>query len=221
MKALHLAVALASSALALHGSAPAAAADAGPAHHVRGTLEAVSDRQLTVKTASGMSVDVPIDPKTKVIGVVPAVLADISSGTFIGAANVPAGSSTSTRALEVVVFPQSMAGTGEGDYPWDLQAGKRQSMMTNGTVDIAARSGSMMTNGTVTGVNDRGAKIVTLEYKGGSKRVTILPGTPIVRIVPGSKSLLVDGAHVVVFPAAGGGAAPRVVVGVHGTVPPM
>jgi hypothetical protein len=220
MKAVHVAVA-ASLALVLHGTAPSAAADTVPAHHVRGTLDAVSDRQLTVKTAGGMSVDVPIDAKTKIIGVVPGALADITSGTFIGTANVPDGSSTSTRALEVVVFPQSMAGAGEGDYPWDLPAGKRQSTMTNGTVQASSLGGSMMTNGTVTGVNDRDVKTVTLEYKGGSKRVTIPSGVPIVRIVPGSRSLLVDGAHVVVFPDAGGGAAPRVVVGVRGTVPPL
>ena len=79
----------------------------------------------------------------------------------------------------------------------------------------------MMTNATVTGVNNGASKTVTLDYKGGSKKVTIAPGTPIVRVVPGSKSLLVAGAHVVAFPAHAGAAAPFVIVGEQGVVPPM
>jgi hypothetical protein len=121
--------------------------------------------------------------------------------------------------LEVVVFPQSMAGAGEGDYPWDLPAGKRQSSMTNGTV--VARRSAMMTNATVTGVNNGTSKTVTLQYKGGSKSVTIPPGIPIVRVVPGSKSLLKTGAHIFVKTAGGGSAAQFIAIGEQGVVPPM
>jgi hypothetical protein len=198
-------------------SVPALAQNAPPAHHIRGTLTAVADDRLTVSTPAG-PVSVPIDAKTKVVGVVAAGPDEITSGTFIGTANVPGPSSTSTRALEVVVFPASMAGTGEGDYPWDLPAG-RHSSMTNGTV--AARHGSMMTNGTVMGVNNRSSKIITLQYKGGSKMVTIPPGVPIVRVEAAPKSLLAAGAHVFVVAGKAGAAAPFVVVGEGGIVPPM
>jgi hypothetical protein len=212
---LSMICALAASTLAL---APVAqATDAPPAHHIRGTVTKATPRELTIQTATG-SVILPIDAKTGVIGVVPATAAEITSGTFIGTANVPGASSMSARALEVVVFPQSMAGAGEGDYPWDLPAGKGHSSMTNGTVGPS--HGSMMTNATVTGVNNGAVKTVTLEYKGGSKKVTIAPGTPIVRIVPGSKSLLATGAHVVAFPGPSGTAA-RIVVGEEGVTPPM
>jgi hypothetical protein len=171
-----------------------------------------------VKTDAG-PVTVRVDDATKVLDVVPASFDDIASGTFIGTANVAGNAPASSRALEVVVFPPSMAGAGEGDYPWDLPApANGHSSMTNGTVQ-AGRS-SMMTNGTVMGVNDRGAKTVTLQYKGGSKMVTISPNVPIVRIGPGTKSELTVGAHVVAFPSAGGAAA-RVVVGKDGAVPPM
>jgi hypothetical protein len=34
-------------------------------------------------------------------------------------------------AIEVLIFPPAMKGTGEGSYPWDL---KPKSTMTNGTV---------------------------------------------------------------------------------------
>jgi hypothetical protein len=58
-----------------------------------------------------------------------------------------------------------------------------------------------------------------MKYKGGEKVVTIQPGTPLVRIVPASKSLIVPGAHVVAFPRAS--AVRRIVVGEGGARPPM
>lgn len=199
-------------------SVGAAGADAPPVQHVRGTLTTVSPTEVTVSTAGG-PVKLTIGPKTRLVGVVPATAAEITSGAFIGTANVPGSSSMSARALEVVVFPASMAGTGEGDYAWDLPAGKAHSSMTNGTV--AARRGSMMTNATVTGVNNGSTKTVTLQYKGGSKKVSIEPGTPIVRIVPGSTALLTTGAHVFAVPGAAGAPAAALIVGEHGAIPPM
>ncbi len=125
-----------------------ALADPVPAVHVRGTISAVHGDSLTIATAKGPVV-VRIDPKTHVAGVLPATVDDISAGTFIGTANVPGPGAA--RALEVVVFPKAMAGTGEGDYPWDLPAGgNRMSAMTNGTV--LKPKHSSMTNATVTKV---------------------------------------------------------------------
>ena len=208
--------------------ASAAAADA-PAHHIRGTIASVSATSLSVETPSGTE-NVAIDGKTRVAGVVRGAASDITSGTFIGTANVPGPSSA--RALEVVVFPKSMAGTGEGDYAWDLPAGTGHSAMTNGTVGGGGHSmmtngtvgggggHSMMTNATVSHVSNGGAKTVTLNYKGGTKIVTIPADAPIVRIAPATKSALVKGAHVVVFPAPTG-AAKSVIVGENGVVPPM
>lgn len=195
--------------------ASAAAADA-PAHHIRGTIASVSATSLSVETPSGTE-NVAIDGKTRVAGVVRGAASDITSGTFIGTANVPGPASA--RALEVVVFPKSMAGTGEGDYAWDLPAGTGHSAMTNGTVG-GGGGHSMMTNATVSHVSNGGAKTVTLNYKGGTKIVTIPADAPIVRIAPATKSALVKGAHVVVFPAPTG-AAKSVIVGENGVVPPM
>jgi hypothetical protein len=190
------------------------AADA-PAHHIRGTITAVSGDTITIATADGPAV-VTISEKTHFAGVVPAKASDITPGTFIGTANVEG--TGPARALEVVVFPAAMKGTGEGDYPWDLPAGGgHMSTMTNGTV--AEPKMSTMTNGTVTSAQSGAVKVVKLTYKGGTKVVSIGPDTPIVRVEPGSRSLLVKGAHVVAFPPVSG--APFVVIGEHGTVPPM
>jgi len=123
-----------------------------PAQHVRGTISAVTPKLVTVTTATG-SVSVPLDAKTKVAGVVPATASEITSGTFIGTANVPGPGAA--RALEVVVFPKALAGTGEGDYPWDLPArGRSSSTMTNGTVASGGSRTSMMTNATVKNVTN-------------------------------------------------------------------
>jgi hypothetical protein len=194
----------------------AVAADPAPQHHVRGTVSSVSANRVTVATAQGPVV-VVLGPKTRYAGVVPATALDITVGTFIGTANVPGPGAA--RALEVVVFPKALAGTGEGDYPWDLPAGGNvRSAMTNGTV-VAPKT-SAMTNATVTHVTDGPAKTVTLSYKGGTKIVTIPPGAPIVRIVPASKALVVVGAHVFVAPSLHA-AARTVVIGEKGAIPSM
>jgi hypothetical protein len=203
-------------ALAVCGAPLAgAAADAPPPHHIRGTVTAINGDLVTIATADGPAV-VTISDKTHFAGVVPGKVSDITPGTFIGTANVEG--TGPARALEVVVFPPAMNGTGEGDYPWDLPAGNgHMSTMTNGTV--AAPKMSTMTNGTVASEQSGDTKVVKLTFKGGTKTVAIGPGTPIVRVMPGTRSLLVKGAHVVAFPPAN--AAPFVVIGEEGAVPPM
>jgi hypothetical protein len=110
----------------------AALADPAVPHHVRGTVASVSGDKVTIATAQGPVV-VTVSPKTHYAGVIPGSASDITPGTFIGTANV--NGPGAARALEVVVFPKAMNGTGEGDYPWDLPAGGgHMSAMTNGTV---------------------------------------------------------------------------------------
>jgi hypothetical protein len=207
--------ALSATVAALLLATAASADDTAPVHHVRGTVSAVAANKITIATAQGPVV-VDLGPKTRYAGVVAASASDITTGTFIGTANV-AGSGAA-RALEVVVFPKAMAGTGEGDYPWDLPAGGgKMSAMTNGTV--AAHKMSSMTNATVSHVTNGSSKTVTLTYKGGTKVVAIPSGVPIVRVVPGSKALIVKGAHVVAFPPLT--SATAIIIGENGTVPPM
>jgi hypothetical protein len=187
--------------------------------HVRGTITTVTASSFTVATAKG-PVEVAVSTGVKFAGALPATIAAIKPGTFIGSANV--GSTGAARALEVVVFPASMNGTAEGDYPWDLPApGGAHSAMTNGTV--AAPHMSSMTNATVTGMSTGATRVFSVSYKGGTKRIAVAPNTPIVRLEPGTKALLHNGAHVFVVanPSEGAMSALVVVVGEHGTVPPM
>jgi hypothetical protein len=193
----------------------ASAADAP--HNVRGTIASSTSTSLTVSTAEG-PVALPLGAKTGIFGVVPAKISDITPGTFIGTANVPGPGAS--RALEVVVFPKALAGTAEGDYPWDLPAtGSSHSMMTNGTV--APKRSSMMTNGTVKTSSGADSKTVTLTYKGGTRVVSISDGIPVVLLQPASRAALVNGASVFVVPGKDGGPAPFVVIGEKGVKPPM
>lgn len=197
---------------------------ADPMGHIRGTIVSATANKLTVRTAEG-SVSVAIDATTRIAGIVPSGLEQIKSGTFVGIANVP-GAGTS-RALEVVVFPEAMKGTGIGDYPWDLApksaaGGGKTSAMTNGTVTAASAGGSAMTNGTVKATSKANGLVLTVDYGKGEKKIQVPASVPVVGIVPGDASKLVPGAHVFVATKKD---APQtagfVAVGIDGAVPPM
>jgi hypothetical protein len=207
-------------AFAIAVAAPLAGNAAPEPVHVRGTIAAVSPSSITVTTAKGPVV-LGIAAATHIVGALPASAADIKPGTFVGIANVEG--SGPARALEVVVFPDAMRGTGEGDYAWDLPAsGGHGSAMTNGTVS-AAPHGSMMTNATVKTVGSGAVRVISVAYKGGTKRIAIGPNAPVVRVEPGTAKLFLSGAHVfaAALPKGHAFATLFVVVGERGTVPPM
>ena len=149
----------AAAAISLLGVVGAQAADL----HVRGVVTAVDGPKVTIKTREGTDAMLTLGDNWKIGGVTKASMADIKAGTFIGTANMmgPSGA----KALEVVVFPEAMRGTGEGDYGWDL---KPNSSMTNATVSSEVK-----------GVDGQS---VMLTYKGGEKKVTIPPDAPIVMV---------------------------------------
>ena len=183
--------------------ATAAAASAAPTN-MRGTVAAVDGTTVTVKTQD-RTVKLTLDEHWKIAGVAKASMADIKPGTFIGTANVQDASGN--KALEVVVFPEALRGTGEGDYGWDL------------------KPGSKMTNATVTSqVNGVDGQTVSLAYKGGEKKVTIAPSVPVVTVVPADKADVKPGAAVFLSGEPEGDSmlsGGRLVVGKDGVVPPM
>ena len=215
-------------------TALSAAAVAAPppanAVRVRGTIQSVTAKVLTVSSASG-PVRVLLAGPPAVISVIPSSRAGIKPGAFLGIASV-AGPNGVQRAAEVVVFPKAARGTGEGSYAWDLPvAAKGRSKMTNGTVSQSHRangtvSHSRMTNGTVRSA--AGGSAITLQYKNGagmgSQAITLPPNIPVVTFAPGQASQLVPGAHVVVMATRGANGsltAGRVLVGKNGLTPPM
>jgi hypothetical protein len=176
-----------------------------PPVRVRGTIEKLENSVLTVKTRDGAT-DIKLADNFSVNGVTPASLADVTPGKFVGIAAMPHGDGPQA-ALEVLIFPDSMRGTGEGHYPWDLQP---ESTMTNATVADM-----------VTASKDH---VLTLRHKGGEQKISVADGVPIVTFVPSDRSALTAGASVFVIAMRqpdGSLTAGRVNVGLKGLVPPM
>jgi hypothetical protein len=182
----------------------------------RGTITVVTSDIATLHTGAG-TLQVSL-PASGYVGARRATLADIKPGSFIGTAAVP-GSDGKLRALEVAIFPDSMRGTGEGSYPWDLGA---SGSMTNGTI-AGIDGASSMTNGTVHTSTTRHGLTLTVTYKGGQQTVQVPPTTPVVMLEPGTRALLHPGVQVVIFGPTNVGViqARRIIVGENGTKPPM
>lgn len=191
-------------ALALAGTTTALAADAPI--RVRGTVVSLSGDVLVVKSREGGNVTINMTKGWGVSAIATASLADIKPGDFVGIASLPT-TSGGDGALEVLVFPPAMKGTGEGSYGWDL---KPDSTMTNGSVSQAVKS----VDGTT----------LNVVYHGQSKKISVAPGTPIVTFAPATVADVKDGATVFV-PAQkaddGKISAGRLIVGKDGVVPPM
>ena len=105
---------------------------------IRGTIKSVDQDSMTVQTLQG-DVRVALTGTTRYVTVIKSSLSNVAKGSFIGTATK--GSGDSQVALEVVIFPPSLRGTGEGHYGWDklpdttiADGGSVASSMTNGTV---------------------------------------------------------------------------------------
>ncbi len=174
--------------------------------HVRGAVASLDGSRLMVKTREGPTEGLALKPGWKVTGVATASLADIKPGDFVGIASLPRAAG-GDGAVEVLIFPAAMKGTGEGSYPWDL---KPNSTMTNATVSNA--------------VKDVEGRTLTLSYKGGEKKISVPDGTPIVTFAPAAEADLKPGATVFVPAQRGADGALStgfVVVGENGVAPPM
>ncbi len=191
------------SAVATLATSPAALAADGV--RVRGTVVSLAGDQLLVKSREGDNVAITLAPDWKAGGIAQAQLSDIKPGDFVGVASLPGAKVDG--ALEVLVFPPAMRGTGEGSYGWDL---KPNSSMTNGAVSEAVKS----VDGTT----------LNVVYHGQSKKINVTPGTPVVTFAPATAADVKPGAAVFI-PAQRGDngklSSAQVVVGKNGIVPPM
>lgn len=174
---------------------------------IRGTIESVDGAVYLVKNRDGAEVKLTVIDPHLYVGIVKSTMADIKPGQFVGATGVtqPDGSQ---KAIEVHIFPESMRGTGEGHYDWDL---KPNTKMTNANVEQ-----------TVGGVE---GPVLTVKYKDGEKKVLVTPETQVVSYVVGDKSDLKPGIKIFVGGAKKGAdgtwTTPRVTYGKDGLTPPM
>lgn len=173
---------------------------------VRGTVESLDGSTLSVKTREGTDAKIILKDGWKISSVAKASVNDIKEGDFVGIASLPTADG-GNGALEVLIFPAAMKGTGEGSYAWDL---KPNSSMTNATVANAVKSVDGHT--------------LTVTYKGGEKKISIPEGTPVVTFAPAEVADLKSGATVFIpseKASDGSISTSRVVVGTNGVIPPM
>jgi hypothetical protein len=183
---------------------PAHAEDGKPTR-VRGAIIAVEGDALKIHSNRGEDLQVVLTPDTQIRGVTLAQVSEIKPGSYIGSAAVPLPDG-SLKALEVHVFPPEMAGTGDGHRAFDLTP---DSTMTNGSVgDLVASNG----------------RTITVNYKGGQKKIVIPDDVPIVNLMPGDRSLLKPGVKVVLQAQKGSDnalTALSISAGENGVAPPM
>jgi len=190
----------------LRAQSQAGAPPAAAPRRIRGTIDGIAGRDMTLTTREGTKLTVRLADNVGVSALRRLALSDIAPGSYIGTAAEP-GEDGAWRALEVLVFPEAMRGTGEGHYAWDLTP---TSSMTNATVDSAVQA------------ND--GRSLTLTARGQQVKVMVPPDVPVVTPIPATFEDLKPGAQV--FLAATPGAdgalsAARVTVARDGVVPPM
>ncbi len=173
----------------------------------RGTIDAVTDRIVSMTTLTGRHVTVMVPPATPVAAAQSGSLADITPGSFIGSAAhaLPDGT---LEALEVHVFSPELRGTREGHYAWDLAP---ESTMTNGSVGAGQTVGAF-------------GRTLTVNYAGGQKTITVPPKMQVVDVVPGSWADVKPQAPVLIATRPlndGTLAAIYITVGRNGVRPPM
>ncbi len=193
-------------ALAACCLATAALAQAPPTTRIRGTIAAIEGPVMTVTTREGPKLPITLAEPLTVLSVKNVELSSIQPGTYIGTAAKP-GPGGQLQAIEVLVFPESARGSGEGHYAWDLQP---DSTMTNASVTAAVQGSS--------------GRDLDLAYKGGSTKIHVPDGVPVVTFIPAERSDLKPGAPVFLSAtkgADGGLTAARVIVGKNGVAPPM
>jgi len=178
----------------------------GTPARVRGTVEKLDGHDLTVKSREGQSLTIKLADNVGVAYLVKKSLADIKTGDYVASTGIK-GTDGKVHAIEVRIFPETLRGAGEGQYPWDL---KPDTVMTNATVGTITQSPQ--------------GNIVTVSYKGTESEYTIDSTTPIFGTANGDTSLLKPGVAVFVIAQKqpdGGMTAARLYAEKDGVKPPM
>jgi hypothetical protein len=192
-------------AFALFGLIAAAGPARAQSAHMRGTLTAVSDHDITLESRGGKSSTIAITDKTGYFLVSKGSMKDVTSGKFVGITSVTRDGKM--VAEEVHVFAESLRGLGEGHYPWDRDT--EANMMTNANI---AKVDSMS-----------GGDVLKLNYPGGEQSITVPADVPVVTFDKTTKTELTKGRHVFVIMGkdTANPSAAFIVIGADGITPPM
>ena len=172
---------------------------------IRGTVERIDGPVYVVKNRDGAELKLTLTDNPLFVVIVPSKMADIKQGMFVGSAGMMQEDG-SQKAIEVHIFPESMRGTGEGHYDWDLMP---KSKMTNANVEQV--------------VNSVDGRVLSVKYKDGEKRLLVTPETVVVTYEMGKKEEVQPGTRIFVAAAKkqpdGTVQAPRTTYGRNGQAP--
>jgi hypothetical protein len=151
---------------------------------IRGTVERINGPVYVVKNRDGTELKLTtVTDNPLFVAIVPAKMADIKPGMFVGSAGMMQEDGTQ-KAIEVHIFPESMRGTGEGHYDWDLMP---KSKMTNANVEQA--------------VNGVDGQVLSVKYKDGEKKLLVTHETVVVTYEFGKKEEIQPGTKIFVAAA--------------------
>jgi hypothetical protein len=170
----------ASSFVVISFALPAAAQDTV---RVRGTVERIDGPAFVVKARDGSELKLTVSDNPLFVVIVPGKMSDIKPGMYVGSAGMMQEDGMQ-KAIEVHIFPESMRGTGDGHYDWDLLP---KSKMTNGSVEQA-----------VTGVD---GPVLSVKYKDGEKKLVVTPQTVVVTYEMGKREEVQPGTKIFVAAA--------------------
>ncbi len=179
------------------------AASAQTPMRIRGTITSLDGDVLSVKSRDGKDLKINLAPNVTVLAAKAVALSDFKPGDYVGSTAVKNASGVLV-AREVHAIARTVP---EGHTPWETEPG---ATMTNANIASVVKSA--------------GGNELTLEYKGGSQKILVPDGTPIVNFIPADKSLLVPGATIFTgasVAADGKITAARVAVSKDGVKPPQ
>lgn len=137
---------------------------------VRGTITGLDGDVLSVKSREGKDLKLHLAANVGVSTAKTTTLEELK-GKYVGVTAI--SKDGRMTALEVHAIPPQAK---PGHMPWDLQPG---STMTNANLDGIAQAA--------------GGNEIIMNYQGGSQKILVPPGTPIVAFVPGSRADLRPG----------------------------
>jgi len=172
---------------------------------IRGPVERIEGPVYVVRNRDGAEIKLTLTDNPLFVAIVPSKMADIKQGMFVGSAGMMQADGTQ-KAIEVHIFPESMRGTGEGHYDWDLMP---KSKMTNANVEQV--------------VNSVDGQMLSVKYKDGEKKLQVTPETIVVTYEIGKKEEVQPGTKIFVAAAKkqadGTVQAPRITYGRNGQAP--
>jgi len=150
--------------------------------NIRGTVTAFDGNVVTVASREGGQVQVALPEKVRVSGTKTITLAEIKPGTPLGVTTVKRADGKIV-AIDVRPIPPTAP---KGLSAYDLQPG---STMTNAVLEgqVQANDGSEL----------------TLDYKSGTVKVLVPPGTPMSRAIPGKRADIEPGKTIYIAARAG------------------